>query len=189
VCNQIQYNKGINISTNARNPPTLPRSYKSNTMPFFQFMSSRAQTNAEIECDTNMAQTKEGYNHALVLYKTPPSSPSKRPASPSQRPETPDNDSSITPFTPSKRQYREIDESISLREKNRALMATNEMLIEQQAILTQRANEASQMAREAEESVRAARDAMQLAQAEFEEKMTEKCQLYFARLMVSCIRQ
>lgn len=152
-------------------------------------MSNRAPTHAEIEYDTNMVQTEEGNNRALVVYKTPPSSPSKRPASSSQHPELPDNDGTITPFTPSKRQYREIDESISLREKNRALMATNETLIEQQAILTQRADEASQMAREAEESARAARDAMQLAQAEFEEKMTEKCQLYFARLMVSCIRQ
>jgi methyl-accepting chemotaxis protein len=136
-----------------------------------------------------MVQTEEGNNRALVVYKTPSSSLSKRPASPSQHPEMPDNDSTITPFTPSKRQYCEIDESISLREKNRTLTAINETLIEQQAILTQRADEASQMAREAEESAQAARDAMQLAQAKFEENMTEKCQSYFTRLMVSCIRQ
>jgi hypothetical protein len=123
------------------------------------------------------------------MYKTRPSS--------TKRSGTPDDDSSTTPFTQSKRQYREVDESISLREKNRVLAATNEKLIQQQVILTQRAEEASQLAREAEETARAARQvqrqqeselkAMQLTQEKFQQEMTEKCQSYFAKLMVSYI--
>ena len=121
------------------------------TMSFFTFMSSIAQTNAKIESDTNMAQVEEGNNRALVVYnsgnaacKDDRSMYEAQPSS-SKRSGIPNNDDSTIPFTPSKRQYREVDESISLREKNRALMATNETLLQQQAILTQRAEEASQL--------------------------------------------
>jgi hypothetical protein len=164
-------------------------------MPFFEFMSSRTATSAEIEGDINMAQTQEGNDRALVVYKTPSSSPSKRSVSPSQQPEMSDNDSSITPFIQSKRQYCEVDESISLREKNRVMVAANKKLIQQQMALIQRAEEASQMAREAEEIARAARQAqkqqenelkvMQLAQEKFQQEMKEKYQSYFTKLMVS----
>jgi hypothetical protein len=162
-------------------------------------MSSLTQANAS---DTNTAQADEG-NRALVVYN--PNNATRKDdrsmdetrTSSTKRPGTSHNDSSTTSFTPSKRQYREVDESISLREENHVMAATNKKLIQQQAILTQRAEEASQLAREAEETARAARQvqkqqesnlkAMQLAQEKFQQEMTEKYQSYFTKLMVSYV--
>ena len=140
-------------------------------MAFFtNFLSGRAQTETDVELDTNMVQIEEGNNDsALVVYDsgtaaasrnrmygTPPT-PSKRLESPNKFDERTDESGRMAPFTPSKRQYHEVDKSISLREKNHALMATNKALVEQHMILAQRAEEASQLAREAEENAQEAK--------------------------------
>jgi hypothetical protein len=172
-------------------------------MSFFTFVSSLTQTNAYIESDANMAQVDKSNNRALVVYN--PDNTTRKDdrsmhetrTSSTKRPGTPHDNDSTTPSTPSKRQYREVDESISLREKNRVMEATNKKLIQQQAILTQRAEEASQFVRDAEETARAARQVqkqlesdlktMQLAQEKFQQEMAEKCQSYFAKITVSYI--
>jgi hypothetical protein len=108
-------------------------------MAFFtNFLSGRAQTETDVELDTNMVQIEEGNNDsALVVYDsgtaaasrnrmygTPPT-PSKRLESPNKFDERTDERGRMAPFTPSKRRYREVGKSIS-PEKKRALMAANE---------------------------------------------------------------
>ena len=149
----------------------------------------------EIDLEANMVG--EGNNPDIATSMA--SSMDEIQSLPNKRPETPENSSSVTPYTPSKRQYYEVDESASLREKNRTLMATNEALLQQQELLTQRVEEATQFAREAEEAGRVAREvqiqqenelkAMQLAQERFQEEMMGKFQLDLSKLMVSHIVQ
>ena len=117
--------------------------------------------------------------------------------SPNEFDERTDESGRMAPFTPSKRQYHEVDKSISLREKNHALMATNKALVEQHMILAQRAEEASQLAREAEENAQEAKQAqiqyehelkaMQSAQEKFRLEMMRRYQSDFAKMIVSSV--
>jgi hypothetical protein len=80
----------------------------------------------------------------------------------------------MLPHTPSKRQYREVDDSISLQEQTRTLMAENGRLVEQHNILMQQTEEAAQLLRQAQMKHEEESKNMQLAQQKFEQAMTER---------------
>jgi hypothetical protein len=171
-------------------------------MSFFtNLVSTRGQASAtasDTNLDANMIEIEEG-NRALVLYNSRETIPGGffTPPTPSKRHETPDScsdDESAgagvkwkTPFTPSKRQYREVDKSVSLRERNRTLIATNKALLQQQMDLAQRAEEAAEMARQSQRQHESDMRAMQLAQQKFQEEMSGKYQAELAKLKVSYI--
>jgi len=93
----------------------------------------------------------------------------------------------MQPFMPSKWQYREVDASISLREQNCALMASNKVLVQQQAILVENAEHASQLARQSKIQHRKELKAIQSAQDNFQKEMMRKFQFELAKLQVSQI--
>jgi hypothetical protein len=135
----------------------------------------RVRTNIEADFDTDMVQAEEGEggnSHALIAHKptgTPDASIAATTDADRNRFETPSTPKrrdtlGETPFTPSKRQYCEVDESSSLRTRNHALTIANESLLQQQTTLIQRTEEASQLARQAEEATRRAEEAMRQTQ-------------------------
>jgi hypothetical protein len=160
--------------------------------------------------DVDMTEIEAGQNsRALIVYN------SKGPDNDAVTNTNPRNprkhvpDKRQEPFSPSKRQYREIDKSIALREQNRKITATNENLLRQQLILTQQAEAAAQHAMRAEkqrendykemsqrvevaaQQVMQAQkqreqdlEAMRLAQEKFQEEMLNRFESDLAKLKV-----
>ena len=161
--------------------------------------------------DADMVDVEAGQNScALVVYGS----------------KTPDNNIPVTstnlrtprkyvpdrleePFTPSKRQYREVDSSIALRQENRALTAANKNLLTNQTILIQQAeetkwqaahveeqrrNDHEEMSQRVEEAMQQAMqaqkqreqdfEAMQLAQQKFQQEITSRFEADVAKLKV-----
>src|SRR6202011_4841906 len=137
-----------------------------------QLLPGMAQTNAaqsEINFDTDMINVEEGQsNRAMVIYDRRNTTRKNR----------------MLPQTPSKRQYREVDDSISLWEQTRTLMAENERLVEQHTILTQHTEEAAQLLRQALMKHEEESKNMQLAQQKFEQVITEHYRSDFAKFQV-----
>jgi hypothetical protein len=117
------------------------------------FLLNRAPANKTPpnSSDADMAEVEAGQNsHALVVYNSNKSkAPNNDVAVTSANLRTPQKhvpDKPEEPFTPSKRHYREVDNSVTLREQNRAMISINENLLKQQLILTQQAETATQQA-------------------------------------------
>ncbi|KIM72548.1 hypothetical protein PILCRDRAFT_93426 [Piloderma croceum F 1598] len=152
--------------------------------------------------DADMIEVEAGQNtRALVVYKSkiPDNDMDNEPIT-STNLRTPRKyvpDRLEEPFMPSKRQYREVDNSITLREQNRMLTAANENLLRNQMILIQQAEETTQqivrveehrkndykeMSQRVEEATRQVTqaqkqreqdlEAMQVAQQRFQQEMT-----------------
>ena len=161
-------------------------------------------------CDANMVEAEAGQNSCtLVEYNS----------------KTPDNDVAVTstnlctprknvpdlqePFTPSKRQYREVDNSITLHERNHTLMIANEdlhtnqkMLVQEAEAATQKAiraekqreNDYKEMSQQVEEAMQQAiqaqkqheqdLEAMQLAQQKFQQEIISQFETNLAKVKV-----
>lgn len=175
---------------------------------FTNFLLNRVPANkTPANSDADMADVEAEQNsHAMVVYN-------------SKNLKTPNNDVAVTsanlrtpqkhvpdklqePFTPSKRHYREVDDSATLREQNRAMMSANENLLKQQLILTQQAiqaqkqreNDYKEMCRRIEEATQQAMqaqkqreqdlEAMRVAQGKFQQETMNRFAADLARLKV-----
>ena len=112
-------------------------------------------------------------------------------------------------YRPSKRHYREVDDSATLHEQNRAMMSANENLLKQQLILAQQAetvmqqaiqaqkqreNDYKEMCRQIEEARQQAMqaqkqreqdlEAMRVAQGKFQQETMNHFEADLARLKV-----
>ena len=161
--------------------------------------------------DADMIEVEAGQNScALVVYNSktldnniPVTSTNLR----TPRKHAPDR--LQEPFTPSKRQYREVDSSISLWEQNHTLIAANENLLRNQNRLiqqveettaqtarveeqrkndykemSQRVEEALQQAMQAQKQRKQDLEAMQLAQRRFQQEMADRFERDLAKLKV-----
>lgn len=186
------------------------------TMAFFSnILSNRTLANKTPPnfSDADMIEVEAGQNsRALVVYDSgTPNTNMDDPAT-STNPRTPRKhvpDRLGEPFTPSKRQYREVDNSITLREQNRTLTAANGNLLRNQMILVQQAEETTrqtlrvqeqrkndykEMSQRVEEAMQQAMqaqkqreqdlEAMKLAQQRFEQEMTNRFETDLAKLKV-----
>ena len=114
-------------------------------------MAQTSATRSEINFDTDMVDFEEGQsNRAVVEYANEEGQSNRAMVIYDKRAKVPDstiairrnttrknNPERMLPHTPSKRQYCEVDDSISLREQTHTLMAENGRLVEQHNILTQ----------------------------------------------------
>jgi hypothetical protein len=164
-------------------------------------MAQTSAARSEINFDTDMVDFEEGQsNRAVVEYANEEGQSNRAMVIYDKRAKVPDSTIAIRrnttrkntpermlPHTPSKRQYREVDDSISLREQTRTLMAENGRLVEQHNILTQQTEDAAQLLRQVRMKHEEDSKNMQLAQQKFEQAMTERYRSDFAKLQVSCI--
>ena len=114
-------------------------------------MAQTSATRSEINFDTDMVDFEEGQsNRAVVEYANEEGQSNRAMVIYDKRAKVPNstiairrnttrknNPERMLPHTPSKRQYCEVDDSISLREQTHTLMAENGRLVEQHNILTQ----------------------------------------------------
>ena len=180
-------------------------------MDFFSnLLQNRTSANKTPHNFSDAVEAEAGQNsRALVEYNS----------------KTPENDVAVTstnlctprknvpdlqePFTPSKRQYQEVDNSITLRERNRTLMTANKDLRMNQITLVQEAEAATQqairaekerkndykgMSQRVEEAVQQAMQAqkqreqdlemMQLAQQKFQQEIISRFEMNLAKVKV-----